>query len=187
MKSGMSIVSDKLGKFQKSLSALMVAKVLVGVPAKNAERDDENDEPGPINNAAIGYLMENGSPEKNIPARPFLIPGVKDAQKQIAEVLQGGTINALSGNEAGFTRSLKEAGQIAASSVQNKIDSGPFAPLSDRTLRERARKQVVSGGTKADRESAKEALKSGDYSDVNAKPLIDTGQLLRSISFIIRK
>ena len=186
MKSGVSIVKDNLGKFQKSLGALIVSKVLVGIPAKNAEREPDPENPEPINNAAIGYIMENGAPEHGIPARPFLIPGVRDAQKEIAQKMQSATVNALSGDKAGFNKYLRQAGQIGASAVKNKIDNGPFVALADSTLRARARKQAISGGTKADRKAAKAALASGDYSKINAKPLIDTGQLIAAVTYIVR-
>ena len=187
MKSGVSILTDNLQKVQRSIAALTQTNVLVGIPSERAERDDDEGEAEPINNAGIGYIMENGAPEMNIPRRPFLVPGVKNAQPQITSIFRQATVDALVGDVSGFTRAMNEAGLIASSAVQQKIDDGPFEPLSDRTLRERARKQLVSGGTKKDRRLAAQALATKDYSLINAKPLIDTVQLLRSITYVIRK
>jgi len=186
MKSGMFIVKDKVKRLQDSIGAMVQNKVLVGVPAEKAERDDE-DGKQQVNNATIGYWMENGVPEHNIPARPHLIPGVREAEEPISEEMRSATISALTGDKAGFMQNLRRAGQIATTSVQNKIDTGPFKALADSTLRARARKQAVSGGTKADREAARKALETGDYSGVNAKPLIDTAQYLRAQTYVIRK
>ena len=159
MKSGISVVADRLGAFQRTLSTLIDTQVLVGIPSAKAEREDGE----PINNAAIGYINETGDPARNIPARPFLVPGVREAQKDISNALSSGTIAALSGDTAGFRNSQEAAGLIAQNAVKKKITDGEFTPLSPNTLKARKRKG-----------------RTGE------KPLIDTGQLRQSITYVIR-
>jgi hypothetical protein len=60
-------------------------QVMVGIPSKTAERQPDPEEPGPMNNATIGYIMENGSPAANIPERPHLKPGIRDVKDEIVE------------------------------------------------------------------------------------------------------
>jgi hypothetical protein len=56
-----------------------------------------------------------------------------------------------------------KAGLIAESSVRKKINEGPFEPLAPKTLQERKRRG-----------------RTGE------KPLIDTGQLRNSVTYVIR-
>ncbi|MCJ2023540.1 hypothetical protein, partial [Methylobacterium sp. J-067] len=50
-------------------------RVLIGIPAESMHPGEKGEKP--INNAALGYLFEYGQPEKNLPARPHLFPGVE--------------------------------------------------------------------------------------------------------------
>ncbi|CAJ0701588.1 hypothetical protein LMG19089_02876 [Ralstonia edaphis] len=168
---------NKLGAVIKSIADLAAKEVLVGVPEARGERRDDE----PINNAAIGYIMETGSPVNNIPARPHLVPGIKDAQAPIADALGGGVSAALSGQAPGVTKALNKAGIIGQNAVRAKITEGPFVPLAEATLRARARR----GRSGAAKELASRA--AGNAPDnSNAKPLIDTGQYRQAITYVVR-
>jgi hypothetical protein len=149
---------DKLPEFLENLKEMQNKSVFVGIPHDKDNRTTDNK-----TNAMIGMEQEYGSAIKNIPPRPFLIPGIKDAQEKIAEVLKDGAKAALHGES--IEKSLHKAGLIGQNSVKNKIVNGTFAPLAESTLaaRRRARKNGISG----------------------TKPLIDTGQLLASISYVV--
>lgn len=144
---------------EAAISTLTKSRVLVGIPAENAGRDDE-----PITNAAIGYIQEYGAPEANIPPRPFLVPGVEDAKEGVVEAFRGGAQRATSGDASAADKALGRAGTIAEAAVRRKITNGPFVPLSEATLKQRAARGVT-----------------------RTKPLIDTGKLRDSISYVIRK
>lgn len=160
MKSGVFVTVDKVKRIARSLSTLPATQVLVGVPSEKAPREEGQ----PITNAELGYIHEFGSPESNIPARPFLFPGIRNATPRFEGYLRQGARAALDGNESGIGRALSAAGQVAASAVQTKITTGPFVPLAAATLA--ARRARGRTGT---------------------KPLIDTGQLRRSITWVLRK
>lgn len=153
------ITKDRVDALLKAVRELTTQEVLVGIPSSTAGRDDT-----PITNAEIGYLMETGSPAQNIPERPFLVPGVEDGKARFVPHLKAAGLSALDGKPEMVNRDLERAGFVAASSVKTKIAEGPFTPLSPRTLAKRRAK----GRT---RES----------------PLIDTGQLRRSITHVVRK
>lgn len=168
---------DKLAQVLKSISDLASKEVLVGVPESNDERKEEQ----PINNAAIGYIMETGSPANNIPARPHLVPGIQDVQAEVAAKLADGASAALSGSQSGVLRALNSAGMIGQRGVRAKITEGMFAPLAESTLRARANR----GRKGAARELASRA--AGNAPDnTNAKPLIDTGQYRHAITYVVR-
>ena len=81
---GVKITIDKVEDVLRAVKTLTRQQILVGVPSENAERqDDPGAKPSPINNAQLAYVQEFGSPAQNIPARPFLIPGVEDAMPKL--------------------------------------------------------------------------------------------------------
>lgn len=174
---------DKLGEIMKSINSLVSKDVLVGIPDSKAERRDEDGEP--INNAQLGYIHEFGSPINNLPARPFLNTGVEDAKEEIAEQLEKAANSALSGKYAQMEAGFNKAGIVAQNSVKNKINSGQFAPLADSTLRARV-SRGGSRGKAAERELASRS-EGNAPSNAEIKPLIDTGQLRNSITYVVRK
>lgn len=151
------VVKDNLKLMLKQIQALAATKVLVGVPEAKGQRKGE-----PISNAALAYIHTNGAPEANIPARPFLIPGIKSVQKETAASFKKAGQAALEGKD--FTKNLTAIGLRAASAVKKKITDGPFLPLKPGTLAARRRR----GRT-------------------GTKPLLDTAQMRNAITFVIRK
>lgn len=152
-------IKDNLPKFLENLKAMQTKAVFVGIPHEETRRNECAE-----TNAEIGFLNEFGSAVRNIPPRPFLNTGVKDAQQKIINILKEGGQNALHGEDINI--SLEKAGLVAQSSVKNKIVNGEFAPLSERTITARQRRRLNG--------------KAG------TKPLIDTGQLLSSITYVVR-
>ena len=127
-----------------------------------------------MSNAVLGYIHETGAPEVNIPERPFLLPGVRDASKQVAALLKRGAQAAMAGDTARVDRALHAAGIAATNAVKRKITVGPFAPLAPSTIKRRQRRTKGSSY----RRSASSAA--------DVKPLIDTGQLRQSITYVVR-
>lgn len=165
MKSGVSVVNDKLKVFERRIRAMCEEKVLVGIPQKTTQREDD-----PYTNAQIGYLMENGSTDGHIPKRASLLPGVQSAQEQISAILKNANLAAIQGDMAAFHSFLNAAGLLAVNAVQAKITDGPFVALAKSTLLARERRRAATGGK-----------------SVSLVPLIDTGQFRRAITYIIRK
>ena len=177
---------DRYPDFVKAVNRLTKRQVLIGFPADGAARKpEEGDTHPPAVNSLIGYVLETGSPARNIPARPFLVPGVKSAQDQVADRLQKGAVAVMNGNPEAADKTLDAVGLMGVSAVQRYMTSGQFQPLSDGTIEARARRG---------RKGAKQYLKlksEGVPTDVLAgaelvKPLIDTGQLRRAVTYVIR-
>lgn len=147
---------DKAAKILRNIHRMGKARVLVGIPQGNSGRDDA------VSNSALGYIHEFGSPAQNIPARPFLIPGVKAVQDDCIAMLEEAAKEVL--DDGKMTAALTKAGIIASNSVKATITKGEgFAPLAESTLAARKRKGYK--GT---------------------KPLIRTGQLRNSITYIVK-
>ncbi len=152
-----------MGGIAAALVEIATHKVMVGVPASKAQRDDPSEA---INNAEIGYLNEHGAPEANIPARPHLVPGARSIRTEVVRRFKAIGQQALSGDIKAVTRGLHAVGLLGQAAVRKRITDGPFEPLADSTLYARQHRKV--------------APRQGE------KPLIDTGQYRNSITYVIR-
>lgn len=171
MKSGASVQADRLAATVANIRALAEKQVMVGIPQTKTERNGEER----LTNAEIAYIQTNGAPEINLPARPFIQPGIEKQKAQIADELKATATDALDGRAGSSEMGLARAGQIGASAAQNEIREGLQPPLSPVTI---AKRRIRSKGSKYRRKA-----QSADQ----AKPLWDTGQLLRAITYVIRK
>jgi hypothetical protein len=173
---GVKTTIDKVDGLVGRLEALTKNRVLVGIPATNAGRKDT-----PVTNADIGYINEFGSPAQNIPPRPFLIPGVRGARERLAKQLKAAAVQALTGDRESVIKRLHAIGMIAQNAVRKKITDGPFVPLADATVAARAKR----GRKGAIEEMQRRAAGQAPGTDL-AKPLLDTGTLRRSITYVLR-
>lgn len=184
--SGVSVDFDILDLLRKQLEALTQSEILVGIPEDKDARADDS----PIGNAGIGYAMEFGMPENNVPARPFLIPGVTEAKESILRQLQLAAEAALSGRAEEAQQRLNAAGVVASNSVRQKIDSNIPPPLAPSTVRNRK----YARGTASRRESEdvylgliREGVDPSTAQNVTGiKTLVNTGKLLASITYVVR-
>ena len=118
---GVTITKDITQQVLKALTSLTDKQVLVGIPDTEAEREPDPDDPKPISNAVIGYLMEFGSPANNIPERPHLIPGIESIEPQIAKRYRDGARAVLDGKATSLDPTHVAVGLEAVSAVQRKI------------------------------------------------------------------
>ncbi|MGD6262621.1 hypothetical protein VWP49_23830, partial [Xanthomonas citri pv. citri] len=118
----------------------------------------------PISNAVLGYLFEGGQPEKNLPARPHLVPGIESIREQAVARLRKAAEQAFHGDLDAPEKALHAIGILGVNAVQAQITDGAFAPLAERTIKARIRR----GRT-------------------GTKPLIDTGQYRRSFQYVVTR
>lgn len=152
---------DGVAALMKALHALTGQDVLVGIPSTATARKEKGEA---ADNAMLGYIHEFGAPAANIPARPFLVPGVAAAADKINERFRKAAEAALTRDPGGVARNMVGAGMAAAASVKSLINDGIAPALSERTLAARQAKGYK--GT---------------------KPLVRTGQLRNSITYVMRK
>lgn len=181
---GVRVTKDKVEEVLKAVRTLTKNEVLVGIPGENAERQDApGAKPSPVSNVQLGYIHEFGSPAQNIPARPFLIPGVQGAMSTLLPKLRKAGTQALDFKGASaVTEQLTAVGIAAASAVQLKITDGPFVPIKDATKRARLERKIgYRNASDARKASMMVKWMAGDFS-----PLIDTGALRAAITFVVR-
>lgn len=179
----LTITIDKLDRVKTQVADLAKQRVMVGIPQEKTDRQpDENETHTPITNAAIGYIAEHGAPEVSIPARPWLKPPIKANSDKIAMMLKSVAKKALDGDKNQIAQGLTTTGTYVVRLITQGIRAGIAPPLAASTLKKRARR----GRKGAARELKRRAQGLAPSMD-NAKPLIDTSQFLRNISFVLRK
>jgi hypothetical protein len=179
---------DRTRELFDMLKKAVQERVLVGIPAQNDPRSAPS---GPINNATIGIIMERGSPGRNIPARPWLVPGVRSARAQIGARYRAAARDALKTMSSDpIMRANRIVGQETADAVKRYIKTGSFAPLSPKTVAARARQRAARNRRASEIKYLK-AVKAGmplvkAQNLYGIRPLINTGQLLGSVTYVIR-
>lgn len=193
-KSGVRVIRDDVAKTLGAIKKLTGLDVLVGVPSTKADRDDgepiNNAQLAyihtfgstiqvPAREQTIGRrgnrfaraadadrMTTHTIPahEVVIPPRPFLEPGVKNAQPKTTPRLKRAAELAVQGDFDGAEKELHKAGLIAQNEVRAVINAGVAPPLAESTLRNR-RSRGRTGTV----------------------PLIDKGELRNSISYVVRK
>lgn len=182
-KNGIHVTIDNLPELMASLKMLTRDEVLVGVPQETTGRDDPTTPVGDITNASLAYIHDNGAPERNIPARPFMIPGMERSQSQVTDLLARTAQYALQGSgkekiAEGYTR----VGLAVVGNIQNVIREGIAPELAEATLEARARK-----GRKGAAQALAFKQRGQPIPPGLVTPLIDTGEMLKSITYVIRK
>lgn len=133
-------------------------EVVVGI----TEESDSQRENG-MTNASLLYLHENGVPSHNIPARPVLKPAIADAKthQKIKKLLREAAVASMvQGNKAKCEQLMHKAGMVGRDACKAWItDGGHLAPNAPATI---ARKG-------------------------SSLPLVDTGSMVNSISYAVRK
>ena len=157
MKPNVNVSStDSLAKMRASLKTIAQKRVLVGVPEDHGQRQS-----GEATNAQLVYLHTHGSPLQGIPARPIIEPALAAADnKQLITKQLGEAARAALDHQPNVTsQHLNQAGLLGANAAKRWFtdDRNGWAPNSPATA----------------------ARKGSD------RPLIDTGQMRRAITFLV--
>ena len=166
------IHSSKVTGLNDSLKKLKRTMILVGI-AKGDAKDARSD--GGPDNHLLGFIHEYGAPGANIPARPFLRPGIRSAKEQISTGLEAAIKAALKDDAEAMNAALERTGMKATSAVKlfMKEPEPPFAPLASSTLRNRHRSRLTKG------------KRENEIKGENVKPLLNTGTLRNAIDYYI--
>lgn len=153
--------ADMVRKYMKAMEFQKNNYVLVGIPQKKTKREDE-----PITNAELLYIHTNGSPKNHIPKRPVIEPALRDDRKRLTSMLKNSMVVFLDVGEEAALNELEKAG-MRAQNVSRKWFTNPnnhWPPNSPAV------------------QAAKRKKKATD-----PKPLIDTGELRKSITYVLVK
>jgi len=109
--------------------------------------------------AQLAFIHEFGSPARNIPARPFFFPGLRNARPRLAAIAKAYALRVSAGERGAIKAGLEALGNEAVVSIRRKLLRGPFVPLKPETIRRKG----------------------------SSKPLVDTGEMLASIEYRVRR
>jgi len=147
---------------KKAIDKLAGSRVRIGIPQDSKRKGGD-----PMDNATLGWIHETGSPAQNIPARPFLRPGVTGSRDQWEPYLRQAAEAAYRGDETVMDQALNAAGGFARDAVKLTITDRIPPPVTEQTVRR----------------STSTGRRTGPVS--GAVPLVDTAQLLNSITYVV--
>ena len=114
-----------------------------------------------ITNAELLYIHTNGSPANNIPPRPIVDPAIQDSKEEIGTLLKEAILKALEGDTDGAMAGMERAGTQGENAVKGWF-TNPKNNWAENAESTKKRKG-------------------------SSKPLIDTGQLRKSITHVVKK
>ncbi len=181
MKNAAKLIINHLPKLKTSFAKLSSEEVLAGVPSSADPRKEKGTK---MNNATLAFIHDKGSPAANIPARPFMEPGIESCKDRVINLFKAGAKKALNGENSEVNTTLHKVGLVAQASIRNAINEGIPPPLADSTLRARIRNKTGVKGARAELTSRN--LGNPPSSEL-AKPLVNTAQMRNSINYVLRK
>lgn len=165
----MSQISASLENYKEVCQTLSNLVIYVGVPSKKTSRKKEK-KPSSITNAELIFIHEYGSPARNIPPRPILKETIKWLRLELIDYLTGieKKIMKIEVTKSSLIKDLREICMEAENYCRDLLMSndGTFEPNKPSWL-EANRRHNEAG--------KKPYLKQDNH------PLVDTGQLMRSI------
>jgi hypothetical protein len=182
----LKVTVDRTDEINEICKRFRRDSVLVGIPQQETKRDG----PEPINNAALLAINEYGSPARNIPPRPVMKIGIRNAQKDIAEQFKLAMLGAFKTGISVLSTYYNRAGIIASTSVKKVINAQEgIAPPSPTTLAIRRAggfHNWIGFGANLDPLS----FRNKDVKDVGGflgtKALIVTGQMRNAITYVVK-
>src|SRR5208337_851824 len=166
-------LAKHLDSISRAITALSKRRLLLGVV--------KNDSSKSLDNNALGFLFEFGSPETRLPARPFLYPTLRANTSYIASAFMTAMQYALTGNTAEVDRTLSALGMTLTERLRAYILAGISPPLSKSTLRKWIIERIPGKRVKYLKNTGKQRK---DYGNT---PLVVTGEFLQSLGYILEK
>lgn len=155
-----TVEKDSVDEINKIIKSFKRDAVLVGIPQSESDRH-ENDE---INNAALLFINNFGSPGQNIPPRPVMQIGIFNAQDALGDEFEKAAVSAIDKGVNALRIYYERIGIIASNSIKRAINTGEgFEGPSEATLKARAARGF-----------------SGK------KSLIVTGQMRNAITYVVQ-
>ena len=155
--------SRNYNKLKKTLKFIKENEVYVGIPDDTTVR--EEDRTGEVTNAELLFIHTNGSPVNNIPPRPVIEPAIRNDKERLSSMMKKAAQLAFSGRFDEAVNQLRKVGmrgQNVSRAWFVNPDNG-WPPNSPSV------------------QAAKRAKGSND-----PKPLIDTGELRKSITYFVK-
>jgi hypothetical protein len=152
---------DIYKQVKKNLLDFSKLDLLVGVPQEKTERDKDvqgETTNEPITNAELMFIHTNGSPVKNIPKRPTIEPTIEENKDKISEKFKT-AVNKILNNRGDGKEDLEKLGIWVVNKIKARFGSEELEPNTEGTIKRKG----------------------------SDRPLIDTGQLRDSITYVTRR
>ena len=164
----------------RNLERAVRTEVLVGIPRSTAMRPGDK-----ISNAEIAYINEHGDPARRIPPRPFMEPGLARCRDEVREAMAQGVQQIAQGGS--LRPAAERVGLICQASIRGVFTDNNWKPLSPRTIMARAQRTVSKhkGFDEKSTERQRTMLAKELARRANDRPLIDTGALRQSITYVV--
>lgn len=160
------VTKDFTMNFNQIIKKFKNDQVLIGIPEEKATRSADSK----VNNATLLALNNFGSPRLNIPARPVMQNGIKNAADQIANQFKLAAIAGLELGSAGVDSYYERAGIIASTSIKKAINAQDFR----------------GGGPNNSGPAPSTLIARKAAGFKGAKSLIVTGQMRNAITYVVK-
>lgn len=151
---------DGFKTLMKRVSIIQNNQLKIGIPQEKATRPGEA-----ATNAELLFILTHGSPMNKVPARPVFEPSLERGKERLGILMKRALDAAMDGNEEKALHELNRTGMQAVSEVRNFIRDYPSNQLAPNSPRV-ARRKIRQGSNPP-------------------KPLINTMEMLKSITYVI--
>lgn len=162
----------------KQLKALRKISIYVGIPEKNARREDSNE----MNNATLLAIHTKGSPLRGLPARPVIEPAISNNAERVADNLRKIIKSVLDGKFAEAKKNMALTGQDTVNIIHNWFDDprNGWPPDDPETVKAKLRK------TRKTLKKRKEIFQKYQQGEENINTvLVDTDEMRRAITYVL--
>ena len=172
---------------KEAMGTLENAKVYVGIPEAETNRESQKDE---VTNAGLLFIHTNGSPIRHIPARPVIEPSIEANHEPIEQGLHATADYVLDGKKAEANQMLKKVGTLGANGAKKWFTDprNGWRQNSPETIRRKLSKLTGKRLRKAldvlNSVSENMPLVGTTALDEINTPLIDIGQMRRAITWV---
>lgn len=153
---------DNFSRIVKGLDFIKNNELYVGIPEDETDRQDSSE----VTNAELLFIHTNGSPANNIPPRPVIEPVVRNNANEISRKLSRIFNLACDGKTTDAENQLNLVGEWVVGRIRRWfVDPANGWPPNVPSVQ-------------------KAKMKKGS---TNPRPLIDTGELRKSITYVLMK
>ena len=167
---------NRTAAIKEALQRLKKTAVYIGIPA---DSDADKRKKCTVTNSDLGYIHEFGSETAGIPPRPFLKPGVESAKGDLKAQMRAAAKAALQKDDSRMDAHLQEAADKGRDAVKNYLRTADLEPIKVSTAANRWRDRQTADLRKGELDATETGSTSG------LRPLINTGQLLNSITGVV--
>ena len=159
--------ADNFVSLKRAIEFINNHAVYVGIADDGNDREEEENKE--VTNAELLYIHSNGSPARNIPARPVIEPAIKNDADRLHKMMKKAAQYAFDGEEEKGVEQLKKTGMRGQNVSRDWFynDENGWPPDSPATIQAKINKHKNVKG-------------------YEPRTLIDTSQMKNSITYFVK-